>query len=593
MRILTFTILIITIAYSAFGQPYEPKMIILTPDYFTYEKTFEEEIKAKNKELSEYSQNSAEAAYLKSDEFKSQPKNIQQMVHSQLRFSENLYFQKETSYMAYQYLTYRFYERFTNLLILLMDIKSNGSLADSKSIAEKQKMQYVLNFSKIELFKKKKTGFVRISVQLYDNISQTFLINKDYEGDWTNPGFEFACADKSIECTINNALSKALNDVIVEITSNSPTIRLERELTHQQLHDLITNHYSKPYDENFLSNIILQPDSNIVLADQYHLLTNSEKDKFVAFFIKQVSAQDFKALTDNTRDRNVNIISSKDIKDEGFLDEIPQTYAYIVKGVRHNEKWFYEKANVTYFGAKNLEEGKQMYFLNLVSWDFFQENSTAFNPYFWESNFFSKVESSFVINSDRIEELTISLENAKTQEEKEIYQDMLEDYHKNDLKNKPYFGLYDIVANQKKAETRKQNELFSQSVKSKFLTEFYNEYCRENNIQGFDTLYVKQLIFPSNKSYILSPIVLDHGKDKKELNYFLLIPKGENSYRVFKWNYFKPIIPKYSHYGSEIVEQLNQITIWNFSFDFLDDNNFWDKYVLLKVDGEYKYLTEI
>jgi hypothetical protein len=43
-------------------------------------------------------------------------------------------------------------------------------------------------------------------------------------------------------------------------------------------------------------------------------------------------------------------------------------------------------------------------------------------------------------------------------------------------------------------------------------------------------------------------------------------------------------------YGQEVNKQLNEVTKWNFSFDTLDDKNFWDKYVLLKEGDSYKYL---
>lgn len=596
MKKLTIIILTFTSALTALGQTFEPQILILTPNEFKYEKTFDKEIKSANKELSKRPKNSEQTDFVKSEEFKKQPDNIQKITLSEINFSEKLDFSKQASFIAHQYLAYRFYERFPNLLILLSNIKSNGTLTDLKKIADTEKMQYVINFSKIELLKKDGISFAKITVQLYDNLSQALLINSDFFGDWTNPGFEFACEDKSINCTVNNALSKALGEVIYQVASNSPTIKRDKELSQQRFDELIKNHYSKPNDKDFLSNVVPTSDSNIVLADQYQIILDQSKTKFVGFFITQVSAQDFKALKDNKKDKNINIISSKDIKDEGFLDDVPQTYAYIVNGVKYNSKWYYEKSSVTYFEAKNIEEGKQKYFYNLAKWNFFKENSTEFNPDFWESYFFTKVESAVIKNKSEIEEIKSLLAKAKTSEDKEIYQNMIDDYYEKDIKNEGYFGLYEIVANQLRQEKRKQDEQFSEFIKTSFLPKFYESYCNQNNLNGYVKMNGKDipLIFPSDKSIILSPIVLDKGNDKKELHFFVLIPNGENSYIVYKWNYFEPIKPQYdSMYGQEVNKQLNQITKWNFSFDTLDDKNFWDNFVLIKTGDNYQHLTKV
>ncbi len=585
MKGVTTIIFTLFISLASFGQTYEPEILVLSPNELKVEKSLETEVRTKNKELSNRPKNSEQADYLKSDEFKRQPENIQRITLSEIRFLETIDFAKQTSLIAQQYLSYRFYERFTNLLILLSDKKSNGSMTDLKKIADVDKMQYVLNFSRIELFKKGGVSYARLSVQLYDNVSQTFLINSEYEGDWTNPGFEFACSDRSINCTINNALSKALGNVIYHVASNSPTIKRDKELAQLRFNELISNYYSKSNNKDFLKSIIQQPDSNIVLTSQYQLLIDPTKTKFVAFFIEQISAQDFKTLKDNKRDKNVKIISSKDIKDAGLLNEIPQTYAYIVNGVKYNDKWYYEKSNVTYFEAKSLEDGQQNYFGNLAKWNFFKENSTEFDPEFWETYFFEKVESSVTKNSREIEELKSQLDKSSA-EDKEAYQEMIDDFYEKDLKNKEYFGLYEIVANQIRQEKRRLDEQFSESITKDILPRFYEGYCEKNSINGFIKLNGTeiQIIFPNDKSVILSPIVFDYGNDRKELNFFVLIPNTEKSFNIFKWNYFKPIKPKYtSMYGLEVNEQLNKITNWNFSFDTLDDRNFWDNYVLLKL----------
>jgi len=504
-------------------------------------------------------------------------------------------FPNQVSLIAFEYLSYRFYEKFNNLLILLSPETTGGDIKELNKIANTADMQYVLNFRKVELYKNKGIGYAKISMQLYDNVSGRLLINSDYEGDWTNPGFEFCCEEKSIFCMINNALSKALYDVIYQVASESPTLKLEREVALHR-NEILTDYcHTNSNDTEFLKSIIHPSDSNIVLKHQYQLLTDPSKTKFVAFFIEQVESSDFKSLKDKKGDNSVNIIVS-DIVELDDLDNVPDTYAYIVKGVKYNDKWYYEKSNATYFETANLEEGKEQYFFNLAGWNFFKENSTELNPDFWETNLFEKVESSAIKNKKEIEEITALIATLETDEEKAYLKELLEDYNKDDLKNKKYFGIYEIVADQLIYEDAEETKLFTANIVNELLPQFFESYCKWNNLKGYIKLNGNEfaLIFPGDKSFFLTPVVLDYGQDKKELRYFLIIPEGGKENTVYEWVYFKPVSPEYCPaYGSDVVDQMSQLTKWDFSFDYLDDTDFWNNYVLLKADGGFKYLRKV
>ena len=265
-------------------------------------------------------------------------------------------------------------------------------------------------------------------------------------------------------------------------------------------------------------------------------------------------------------------------------------------GVYYNNKWYNEKSNVTYFEIDNIETGKEKYFSNLQKWHFFKENAVDFNPAFWETYFFSRIESAVAKNKEEIDQLKLSLSEAKSKKEKEAYQNMIDDYYEKDIKNREYIGLYEIVANELRKEKRKQDEIFVTKIKNQVLNDFYESRSKQNGIERFVKMNGKEypLIFPSDKSVLLSPIATDYGNEKLELNYYVLIPTGKDSYDIYYWTYFKPIKPQNnSMYGLEINEQLNEVTKWNFSFDTLDDKDFWAKYVLLKDGDNYKYLRKV
>ena len=550
-KIVTLALIALT-ALKVHSQNYEPQILILSPNEFKYDKQFEFEIKKINDKISEHIKSLKKEKIEKSSEFKEQPKNIQQMTLSEAKFTENLEFSKQASLITFRHLTYKFYQRFNNLLVLLLDYKVKGSQNELKSLADKEKMQYVLNFPKIELYQKDKVSFAKVTMQLYDNITQKIIIDKEFEGDWVNHGFDFACEDKSIDCTVNNGLSQALKEVIYEIASNNPTIKREKRLAQQRFDELISKYYTKSYDKDFLKTILPQPDSNIVLENLYQVIINSDKTKFVGFFNEQVTAQDFKKLSNNKKDKTVNIITNGDIKNEGFLDNIPQNYAHIVTGVKYKEKWYFEKSNVTYFEAKSVEEAKQKYFNNLQKWNIFKENSTEFNPSFWETSLFGKVR-------DLRQDPDWSKYGESSWKTREI-------------NDKDYVGLYEIVANQLKKKKIEEDENFDTEISKSLLLPFYDKQIKNksNDIAKYSIMYEKPtLIYPKERNVILNPILITNWKEEKSIRYFVVIPKDK---AIYEWNYFKSnkIPEKTWHYGSEVIKQLEPLTNWNFSVTSLE-----------------------
>jgi hypothetical protein len=568
-RVTTLTIFFLTRLW-AFGQDYEPQILILSPNETIYDKKFEKELIQISNDFKKSSRTTEQQEYTKTKEFNTKPENIRLMTLSEISFLEKMDFFRQTSYFAHQYLSYRVYERFTNLLILLSDNKSRGELSDLKTLADKEKIQYVLNFPRIELYKSNGVSYSKIRIQLYDNHAGEYLIDEYFEGDWRNPGFEFSCQDKTIQCTINNALSNGLAEIIDAIATNSPTLKRERQLAQQRYNELIVNHFSKPCNVEPLKTIIQGSKDDFPIDNIFQVLYDESNTKFVAFSVEQVSAQDFKTLKDNKKDKNVNIISSKDIKDKGFLDDVPQTYAFIINGVKYKDKWYYEKANATYFEAKSIDEGRKLYFNNLQKWDFFIENSIMVNPNFWETSLFKKVR------------------DLKQDPDWEKYGKSM---WKNDEANdRNYVGMYEIVANVLRRTKRDENDKFEKLLKESRLRPTY-EQLKKTNPKEYSTYSDHSLIYSSDRKVVINPVLLTNDKDIKTIHYFVVL---DNSDDVFEWVYFSPEeVKSTGFFGSNVVDRMNTITDWNFSYDNLDDKGFWDKYVILKEGDKFKYLKKV
>jgi hypothetical protein len=558
-----FTLIILSVSILTFAQEkFEPTILILSPNETKYEKPFKKEVTEYNNSIVKNNNISETESYLKSDDFLSQPENIREMIKSEIEFAKNIDFFKNASSISEQFLAYRFFEKFPNLLIILKDKKSDGSLTNLKSISENEKFQYVLNFSKIELYKKDNVGYAEIKIQLFDNTSNSIILDKSYIGDWSNPGFEFACTNESINCTINNALSKALNDIIYTIAINSPTLKKEKQLSQERLNILSNKYLRKDFDEQFLKIILSNSNDK-----PFQLLLNDDKTKFVAFFIEQVSSQDFKDLTKNKKDKNVKIISPNDIKDKEFLEEIPRTYAYIIKAVKYNDKWYYEKSNVTYFQANSINEGEEQYFNNLQKWNFFKENSTELNPDFWETNLFEKVP------------------DLKNDPDWDKYGESI--WKTDEVNNRNYIGLYEIVANSLRKEKQSKNTSFEEQLIVNIFKPTY-EILKKNNPNNYSKLSVHSLIYSENRDLAINPVLVTDKDGIKKLHYFVAF---KDSLKLYEWNYFEPSVIKGNLFGSEVVNQIGSLTEWNFSVDNLNDIEFWNQYVLKKQGNKYKYLT--
>jgi hypothetical protein len=558
-----FTLIILSVSILTFAQEkFEPTILILSPNETKYDKPFKKEVTEYNNSIVKNNNISETESYLKSDDFLSQPENIREMIKSEIEFAKNIDFFKNASSISEQFLAYRFFEKFPNLLIILKDKKSDGSLTNLKSISENEKFQYVLNFSKIELYKKDNVGYAEIKIQLFDNTSNSIILDKSYIGDWSNPGFEFACTNESINCTINNALSKALNDIIYTIAINSPTLKKEKQLSQERLNILSNKYLRKDFDEQFLKIILSNSNDK-----PFQLLLNDDKTKFVAFFIEQVSSQDFKDLTKNKKDKNVKIISPNDIKDKEFLEEIPRTYAYIIKAVKYNDKWYYEKSNVTYFQANSINEGEEQYFNNLQKWNFFKENSTELNPDFWETNLFEKFP------------------DLKKDPDWDKYGESI--WKTDEVNNRNYIGLYEIVANSLRKEKQSKNTSFEEQLIVNIFKPTY-EILKKNNPNNYSKLSVHSLIYSENRDLAINPVLVTDKDGIKKLHYFVAF---KDSLKLYEWNYFEPSVIKGNLFGSEVVNQIGSLTEWNFSVDNLNDIEFWNQYVLKKQGNKYKYLT--
>ncbi len=278
--------------------------------------------------------------------------------------------------------------------------------------------------------------------------------------------------------------------------------------------ELMEDYYPRSYDKEFLSKIIQPTDGNINTGTIYQCITDSSKTKFVAFFLEQFSADNYQEFKNSKKDNNVTIISNMNIKDSGFLNDIPKTYAYIVKGLKFKGKWYYKKDNVTYFNSNSSEEGRKEYFNNLQGWDYFKDNSTQLNPFFWEGNLFPKV-----------------VDRTKDPDWAKYGSTILKHEEEENL---DYIGLYEIVADELKKQKEEEIKTFTNTVSESFKS-FYENLEKQDpgNFGSYNLLDDKfELIYPKSLDYILNMIEIINSKGEKGNQVLFIVQKKVDKF----WN---------------------------------------------------------
>ncbi len=419
-----------------------PEILVLSPNELIFEKSLEKEL---SKNVSEYVASmdlNAANNFLHSDEFKGYPASSQETIKSEVAYLKTLDYKNITSYLTEQFLYYTLQEKLENIVVKLSNEKSKGDKKAISKFINGTKTDFIINLSMLEFYKSEKAGFLKVSVQLYQKETGNIILDKSYTGDWSNPGFQYTCEEKSVNCCINNALSQAVNEISALILENDPKIKREKQLAAEKTAILIENYYKRPFEKSTLAKIIQQKKENIDPEKAYQLLFSEDKTKFVAFFIEPVPANDGKAFHDSKKDHNINIESNDQMA--VFKGKYPNTYAYIVKGVWYKDKWYYEKTAVTYFDSESLEKGKQQFFCYLEKWNFFVENTAQVNPGFWEAT--GKSGHTLVSNT-----LFEKVPDLKKDPNWVKYKDIWE---KEEKENQPYIGMYEIVADQLKEEKK-------------------------------------------------------------------------------------------------------------------------------------------
>jgi len=215
MKVLTILLLLLTT--SVFGQDYNPKIIVLDPLERSVDNEFQKEIKRFEIKLitsKEYDEN-----VLKGIKLQKKKENEIVMEYKEYLFRKEMNYFSQISLVFSGFITYKLYNYDSNCLVFPIHITSSEDLENYKKLADDFEVDWLINPLMIKTYTIKDEIFTDIRIQLYNKKENKVLLDNIYTGSSKNLGFEWACEDGTIDCTVNNAQAQAIDEIMKQLKS--------------------------------------------------------------------------------------------------------------------------------------------------------------------------------------------------------------------------------------------------------------------------------------------------------------------------------------------------------------------------------------
>ena len=568
---------LLSIAFAIFcntfsQEKFSPRILVLSPLKTSHTPDIDKEVDSTYRVFVKMLKESEKSP----PKIKDDPESVGIMYRGMMKYAENINMYKMVSVESASGLLDRFLHQLDKMLVIIEDSVNKDGINGLRKLANSRNMDYVLSFEEVSFYRDNGKPRVKGSVQFYDRAANSLVMNKVHIGTAHPQDNIYCCERETLDCAINNFATHLVEDLGELMTATNATLKKhkqqqDRERTLQeQREELLINHYFKrSWDGTIAKQAIPETDSTINLHDMYYSLHNKKQDRFVAFFIRELSDGEMRARGLPT---DTSAIYDKDTLYPG---DPGASRAYMVAGLNYLSKWYYVVYSDQFLMGLTAEEGKPYFFKSLIDWDFFTDNDTTYNEKFWETGLFDTVPD---LRKDP------------------KWKEMKSSWEYDERRNRPYIGKYQIVAYFLETQRRNEKDAFEKHIRK----EFYKPRIDSLGIDNFfpvtfggleeDELI---LVYPVKKDIVLCPVKIKGKDGKMRLHYYIFIPATNE---IYEWTYFKPEIAgdRIQTMAATILERnLSTLTDWDFRDEFFDDDNFWKKYVLLKENGNYKYLRKI
>lgn len=191
-----------------------PRVVILEPYEIKLDTAF-----LRQSELMSYESyfTSEEEKHILDSLSQKEEENIRKMDIAEFHFRKKSTFQSSFTLLLYGMITYTIFGRTENCLVLPSHDKSNGSKENYDLIASKYDVDWVVNPILLQSHSSDGKRYLKARMQVYNYKKKKILLDKEYEGDSENPGFELSCESGTIDCNINNVIGASFSEIITTI----------------------------------------------------------------------------------------------------------------------------------------------------------------------------------------------------------------------------------------------------------------------------------------------------------------------------------------------------------------------------------------
>jgi hypothetical protein len=199
----------LAISFATYGQvAYSPTILILDPAKKKFDSTVLSQIGKFYMPL-----------HISSEEDSLKPKreNVIKMDMAENEFGKKMDYGSYFTLFLNTMVSYVVFGETNKCIVFPSHDTASGNIEDLKLLAKKYDVQWIVNPLFCRAYSIKGAMYTTVRLQVYKSKGNKIVLDKEYTGGTKNPGFELSCEDGTLECTINNIVNSAVNDIVLII----------------------------------------------------------------------------------------------------------------------------------------------------------------------------------------------------------------------------------------------------------------------------------------------------------------------------------------------------------------------------------------
>jgi len=206
--------LFLVVSNVCLGQVVEPRIVVLYPNKLECTEDIAEDLEAYNVEMEITDE-------IRKGFIQDNLSPSWKMIRTkELEFLQKQDFKCLFSYYTSQQLTYT--ENNYHDFPLIFPVKDfmAPSVVKYREVAKKYDVDWVINFTRIELFERNDLKMLKAEVQLYNQVPNRIFLTKEYEIDGVYQGVLFQCEAGTWDCVLYSFVEKVSKDMVHQIERN-------------------------------------------------------------------------------------------------------------------------------------------------------------------------------------------------------------------------------------------------------------------------------------------------------------------------------------------------------------------------------------